>query len=103
MVKGESVYLQLEAEGSGGLINSDWFLLKFNGYKRTNQKPGLHCDLKLQDDKSVQFENCNKEESDIIEDTFKAVDNNKIELGRNHVLKNVSRKKIILRILMHSW
>ena len=101
MVKGESVYLQLEAEGSGGLINSDWFLLKFNGYKRTNQKPGLHCDLKLQDDKSVQFENCNKEESDIGE-TFKAIDNTKIELGRNHVLKNVSRKKIILRI-MHSW
>ena len=87
LLKGESVYLQLEAEGSGGLINSDWFLLKFNGYKRTNQKPGLHCDLKLQDDKTVQFENCNKEESDIGE-TFKAIDNTKIELGRNHVLKS---------------
>ena len=101
MVKGESVYLQLEAEGSSGLINSDWYLLKFNGYKRTNQKPGLHCDLKLQDDKSVQFENCNKEESDIIEDTFKAVDN-KIELGRNHVLKSVPSKGTILRII-HPW
>ena len=101
MVKGESVYLQLEAEGSSGLINSDWYLLKFNGYKRTNQKPGLHCDLKLQDDKSVKFENCNKEESDIIEDTFKAVDN-KIELGRNHVLKSVPSKGTILRII-HPW
>ena len=63
LLKGDSVYLELEAQGSGGLINSDWYLLKFNGYKRINNTPYLHCDLELKNDE-LQLGKCIEDNPD---------------------------------------
>ncbi len=30
--EGDEVFLEVDAEGNGGLINSDWYLLKFSGH-----------------------------------------------------------------------
>lgn len=39
VVKGDTVFLELmSADGSGGLINSDWLVLKFSAYKKEELK-----------------------------------------------------------------
>ena len=42
----DNVYLKLEAEGRGGIINSDWFVLKFSGYRRPQETKILTCSLR---------------------------------------------------------
>ena len=63
LLRGDSVYLELEAQGSGGLINSDWYLLKFSGYKRINDSPYLHCDLELKNNE-LQLSKCVEDNPD---------------------------------------
>ena len=53
----DNVYLKLEAEGQGGIINSDWFVLKFSGYKRPEDTKILTCSLRNEDNQ-IQIRNC---------------------------------------------
>ena len=50
----DKVYLELEAEGQGGLINSDWFVLKFSGYQRDAEISVTSCQV----NEKSQFVNC---------------------------------------------
>ena len=53
----DNVYLKLEAEGQGGIINSDWFVLKFSGYKRPEDTKILTCSLRNEANQ-IQIRNC---------------------------------------------
>ena len=57
-MKGDKVYLQLESTGDGGLINSDWFILKFFGYKRNPETFVKSCDLFQGDGSDTKLVNC---------------------------------------------
>jgi len=86
LTKGESVHLELEAQDrTSGLINSDWQLLKFNGYQRPETPSVLRCKPQIVGDDTLQLANCNanKEETP----AFKSFDDNEIELEKNNFYK----------------
>ena len=53
----DNVYLRLQAEGQGGIVNSDWFVLKFSGYKRPEETKMLTCSLHNEANE-IYFRNC---------------------------------------------
>ena len=53
----DNVYLRLQAEGQGGIVNSDWFILKFSGYKRPEETKMLTCSLRNEANE-IHFRNC---------------------------------------------
>ena len=86
LTEGESVHLELEAQDkTSGLINSDWHLLKFNGYQRPETPSVLRCKPQINGDDTLQLANCNanKEETP----AFKSFDTNEIELEKNNFYK----------------
>ena len=63
--KGDSVYLEVEAAGLGGVVNSDWYPLKFSGYRRAQNTPVLTCGVRVEAEK-LTLKNCIGENDSLI-------------------------------------